>query len=357
MADKAEFFGGRVQTHCGDSRAVLAALAAESFDACVTDPPYALESIVKRFGGDGASAPKSGGPTGAFRRAAGGFLGQKWDTGECAFDPEFWRLALRALKPGGILAAFCADRTIHRLTAAVETAGFEIRRQGAWIYGSGFPKAQDLGGGWKTDVKPAMEPFVVARKPFRGSLRANFAAHGVGGYNIAECRIPAPEKNKPSVGAVRGGGVFGGAGKFGAPRTADAAPDSRFPSLLLHDGSGAVIDSLPDGAAAYFYCAKAGADDREGSRHPTVKPVALMAWLIKLTTPPGGLALDPFAGSGTTGAAALSAGRRAVLVEREPEFYADCVRRFERLEMGDVAAASGADASAADLPLFCGGAQ
>ena len=133
-------------------------------DSVVTDPPYHLTSIVKRFGKDN-SAPAKYGTDGAYARASKGFMGKEWDGGDIAFRPETWELALKLLKPGGHLLAFSASRNYHRMAVAIEDAGFEIRDQLMWLYGSGFPKSHNLGDGWGTALKPAHEPIVMARKP------------------------------------------------------------------------------------------------------------------------------------------------------------------------------------------------
>lgn len=127
----------------GDSRDVLKTMADASIDSCVTDPPYALVSIVKRFGKNG-SAPAQDGASGVYKRASAGFMGQQWDTGETAFDPDFWAEVWRVLKPGAHLLAFSGTRTYHRMVCAIEDAGFEIRDQIGWAYGSGFPKSHDV---------------------------------------------------------------------------------------------------------------------------------------------------------------------------------------------------------------------
>lgn len=145
MSERAEFLDGRVVLHAGDCLDVLRALPDASVDSIVTDPPYELASIRKRFGAAGAKAAKAkAGGTGAYARAAKGFMGKQWDTGERAFAAEFWAEALRVLKPGGHLAAFGGTRTYHRLACAIEDAGFEIRDQLAWAYGAGFPKSHDV---------------------------------------------------------------------------------------------------------------------------------------------------------------------------------------------------------------------
>ena len=133
----------RIRLMPGDCREVLKGIADCSIDSCVTDPPYALVSIVKRFGGKNA-APAKTGKDGRHARLSGGFMGQKWDTGEVAHDPAFWAEVLRVLKPGAHLVAFGGTRTFHRMVCAIEDAGFEVRDQLAWLYGTGFPKSHDV---------------------------------------------------------------------------------------------------------------------------------------------------------------------------------------------------------------------
>ena len=365
-----------VDVICGDSRAVLRTLAPNSIDGVCCDPPYALVSIGKRFGAEGA-APARAGASGVYARASAGFMGQQWDTGETAFDPGFWVEVYRVLKPGAHLVAFGGTRTYHRLVCAIEDAGFEVRDQLAWIYGSGFPKSHNQRGewdGWGSALKPAFEPIVLARKPLDGTLAENLRAWGVGALNIDACRIGQGE------GTGRAGEASAlrryadrGASNFAArpgPRGGDAR--GRWPANVLHDGSDEVVTAFPgapgararvkgseptangfsgvvryggmlarvpgeeprddrDGSAArFFYCAKASKAERMGSGHPTVKPIAVMRWLCRLTTPPGALILDPFAGSGTTGVAARMEGRRALLIEREPRYCGDIERRLAR---------------------------
>jgi len=138
-----EFLGGRVTLHAGDCREVIRTLPDNSVDSVVTDPPYALVSIAKRFGAEGAAPAKAG----VYARGAAGFMGKKWDTGEAAFAYEFWTEVLRVLKPGGHVLAFGGTRTYHRLACAIEDAGFEIRDQIGWAYGAGFPKSHNVGKG------------------------------------------------------------------------------------------------------------------------------------------------------------------------------------------------------------------
>lgn len=156
----------------GDIRDILPTLAADSFDSCVTDPPYELTQANRR------SPPPyvEGSPFSRHRvgvngdaKPVGGFMGNEWDGTGIAFDPDTWRAALRVLKPGAYLLAFGGSRTYHRMACAIEDAGFEIRDQIMWIYGSGFPKSRNCGEGRGTALKPAHEPICVARKPLIGT--------------------------------------------------------------------------------------------------------------------------------------------------------------------------------------------
>ena len=140
------------------------------FDSVVTDPPYHLTSIAKRFTN---STEAKHGKDGSFQRLSKGFMGKEWDGGDIAFRKETWELALKLLKPGGHLLAFSASRNYHRMAVAIEDAGFEIRDQMMWLYGSGFPKSLNIGDGWGTALKPAHEPIVMARKFIEGTNKQN----------------------------------------------------------------------------------------------------------------------------------------------------------------------------------------
>lgn len=421
----------------GDCRDVLRTLDADSFDSVVTDPPYHLTSIVKRFGAENA-APVKG--NGAFQRGARGFMGKTWDGGDVAFQPETWAEVFRVMKPGAHLAAFGGTRTFHRMACAIEDAGFEIRDTLCWLYGSGFPKSHDLskgidkaagvertivgksqwtqpaksghhggltgehiakGGGrftpdvtepttdaarqwsgWGTALKPAYEPIILARKPLsEGTIVANVLRHGCGAINVDGCRVETGELLQGSTvrDDIRGGHYAGGH----TPNPGDIADYSqntlgRWPANVVHDGSEEVLAAFPEthvsgsrdkrggckffmggdsrekpsgtqstetgSAARYFYTAKADAVDRLQSKHPTVKPVDLIRWLVRLITPPGGTVLDCFAGSGTTGMAAMAEGFSSVLIEREAEYIADIRRRVAHVD-------------GADAPLFAEVAQ
>jgi site-specific DNA-methyltransferase (adenine-specific) len=357
----------------GDCMAVLATLDEGSIDSCVTDPPYHLTSIVKRFGAENA-APAKTRKTGAYARASRGFMGKVWDGGEIAFEPETWAAVLRVLKPGGHLLAFGAPKNFGFMQYAIAQAGFEVRDVLAWIFGSGFPKSHDAGDGWGTALKPAYEPIIMARKPLIGTVAANVSEHQTGAINIDACRVETPDdlnggtySKTTKTDGVSGsmvGPLRNAIGKTYLP------PQGRWPANVVHDGSDEVVDAFPEApgqqryvgpehgdraskgiygdfgprpenpprgdsgsAARFFYTAKADADDRLGSKHPTVKPIDLMQWLVRLITPRGGLVLDPFAGTGTTGEAAFREGMRAILIEREPE-YQDDIRRRMGLVLG-----------------------
>ena len=363
--------------HHGDCRAIMAEMDEASVDSVVTDPPYELTSA--RPGG---RSPATQG------KVMKGFMGMQWDGSGVAFDPAVWAEALRVLKPGGWLIAFGGSRTYHRMACAIEDAGFEIRDQIMWIYGSGFPKGGNRDGKG-TCLKPAHEPIVLARKPFSGSVAANEARYGTGAINIDACRVHADDAQggaytvkrlKPGATLEKTGGNWrpedGGVLYHGEMKP------GRWPANVIHDGSEEVVSAFPaapgqlravgpehgskpskntygdfgprdnfqprgdaGSAARFFYCAKASKADRdEGldqfepqafvqfqtgngesgaasslssgretqyrNTHPTVKPTALMRWLVRLVTPAGGLVLDPFTGSGSTGKAAMLEGLR-----------------------------------------------
>lgn len=326
----------------GDCLEVMASVPEESVEAIVTDPPYGL-----------------------------GFMGKKWD--ELPPGPEFAAAALRVLKPGGHLLAFGGTRTYHRLTVAIEDAGFEIRDCLSWLYGSGFPKSHNLKGDWEgfgTALKPSWEPIIMARKPLSGTVASNVLGHGTGALNIDGCRIGYESEAERLMVKNRSGA--GGPTMYGGGKSwkdsGEEMPSGRWPAnTALDEQAAAMLDeqvgelkagvavrrngggqaifggingrqnlrgSVDDmgyggsgGPSRFFYVAKAsrkernaGLDDR--NTHPTVKPINLMRWLVRMVTPPGGTVLDPFTGSGTTGCAAVLEGFDFVGIEREPE-YAD----------------------------------
>jgi len=293
-------------------------------DSIVTDPPYHLQSIVDRFGKEG-SAPAQEGTDGAFARASKGFMGKEWDGGDIAFRKETWELAYQLLKPGGHLLAFSASRNYHRMAVAIEDAGFEIRDQLMWLYGSGFPKSHNLGDGWGTALKPAHEPIVMARKFIEGTNKNNREKYGTGGINIDDCRIELSEGDDPRL---------GGKGTWKTDRMAKnvygdyegrengSSELGRFPANVMHDG-------LQEDWARYFYCPKVSKSERgEDNTHPTVKPQELMKYLCRLVTPKGGTVLDPFMGSGSTGMAAKDEGFEFIGIEREKEYFEIAEKRI-----------------------------
>jgi site-specific DNA-methyltransferase (adenine-specific) len=363
------------------------------------------------------------------------------------------------LKPGGHLIAFSGSRTYHRMAVAIEDAGFEIRDQIMWVYGSGFPKSHDvskaidkqagavrevigqkitgraLGGsnwkdgdaggqefvsittpataaakqwqGWGTALKPAHEPMVLARKPLVGTVANNVLTFGVGGLNIDGSRVEGvpPSVPQPALG-VKERVTYGfgtGEGRNGEMSQATG----RFPANFIHDGSDEVLELFPDSkggaypakrgqaintafasgqeteggframgdsgsAARFFYCAKASKKDRnegldgfeeiqitggggltadlredgsletasaggkygsikakKANHHPTVKPTSLMQYLVRLVTPPNGIVLDPFLGSGSTGKAAMYEGFNFIGIELTPEYLPIAKARIE----------------------------
>jgi len=333
-----------VQLMLGDCREVMKTLADASVDAIVCDPPYEL-----------------------------GFMGRAWDKSGIANDVRVREQAFRVLKPGGHLLAFGGTRTYHRMVCAVEDAGFGIRDQIGWACGTGFPKSLDVSKaidkaagakreqvaprsvishqrnignrrpymdnpnhttdsdepateaarqwqGWGTALKPTWEPIVVARKPLIGTVAANVMAHGTGALNISGCLVPSEDNlNGGAYSAARqiSASPWAASGSLHESTGKDfVQPDGRWPANIIHDSSEEVLARFPNNAARFFYCAKAGRADRgDGNTHETVKPLELMRYLCRLVTPPGGLVLDPFMGSGTTMKAALMEGFRGIGID------------------------------------------
>ena len=319
----------------------------ETIDAIITDPPYELN-----------------------------FMNKSWDNSGIAFSKETWKKCFDVLKTGGYLLAFGGSRTYHRICCAIEDAGFEIRDCIMWLYGSGFPKSMNIGlaidkkngvesidtgiaspnarpnstkdntlfesgtvgknfnikvatnqwNGWGTCLKPAFEPIIVARKPFKGSLVDNVLEYGVGGLNIDECRVGLSGGVKkvdiePNSGSKNSG--FGCNGKL------EQLNMGRFPANIILD------NTFTEEWSRYFYCAKASKKDRDEGLdsfnqekvndgrntlidnpfqrgetprkniHPTVKPTSLMQYLVRLVAPKGSTILDVFMGSGSTGKAVM----------------------------------------------------
>jgi len=321
-----------VTLHHGDCLAVLKTMPDASVDSIVTDPPYGLS-----------------------------FMGKKWDYDVPSV--EIWAECLRVLKPGGHLLAFAGTRTQHRMAVRIEDAGFEIRDMIAWVYGSGFPKSHNLKGdwqGWGTALKPALEPITVARKPLIGTVAENVLAHGTGALNVDECRVGDTVETWPATRSYAAGQMQ--PGHVGETQSTGNAPAGRWPANLIHDNSEEVGELLGS-AARFFYCAKASKRDRdegcEGMEaksrgqeyglnaggnlpqqtphkhepqrnyHPTVKPTDLMRYLCRLVTPPGGIVLDPFMGSGSTGKAAKMEGFNFIGIELDADYLKIAEARIE----------------------------
>jgi len=301
-------------------------------DSIVTDPPYHLQSIVDRFGkasvdDDTYTSEKVRNRSDGYSRLIStGFMGQEWDGGDVAFRKETWELVLKLLKPGGHLLAFSASRNYHRMAVAIEDAGFEIRDQLMWLYGSGFPKSHNLGDGWGTALKPAHEPIVMARKFIEGTNKNNREKYGTGGINIDGCRVDLSEGDDPRLGGKgtwktdkMANNVYGDY----EGKEAGSSELGRFPANVMHDG-------LEEDWVRYFYSPKVSKSERgENNTHPTVKPQELMKYLCRLVTPKGGTVLDPFMGSGSTGMACKDEGFEFIGIEREKEYFEIAEKRIK----------------------------
>ena len=362
----------------GNNLDILKTFPDNSIDSIVTDPPYGLGKEPNAL-----EVLQSWITTGYHEIKGKGFMGKEWDS--FVPQPVFWKECLRVLKPGGHLLSFAGTRTYDWVVMGLRIAGFEIRDQIAWVYGSGFPKSLDVSKaidksmgaerevveqttirkddgtnyalghsgnltsntpstdqakqwqGWGTALKPALEPIVMARKPLEITVANNVLKHGVGGLNIDGCRVGDDEIN------VSGKGSFKEwqkevKGFKSNEEGVNTTHYGRFPANFIHDGSDEVVKLFPDSdgesPARFFYTAKAsqgernfglsGFNEHPGIRsnaprknenvknpsrrnfHPTVKPIDLMRYLVRLVTPKGGICLDPYMGSGTTAVACKS---------------------------------------------------
>lgn len=305
------------ELHHGNCLDILRTMPDASIDAVVTDPPYGLS-----------------------------FMGKRWDYDVPSV--EIWEQCLRVLKPGGYLLAFAGTRTQHRMAVRIEDAGFEIRDMIAWMYGSGFPKSHNLQGdrqGWGTALKPAMEPITMARKPFKGTVADNVQTYGTGAINIDGCRIGTGTGEVRTViyPDIKGGNYNNGDRESIEYQVTD---QGRWPANVLHDACEDVLRGMGE-AARFFYTPKACKEDRDdgcemmeempsrcmespdtrgrpiptkSNIHPTVKPTDLMRYLCRMVTPPGGIVLDPFTGSGSTGRGAVLDGFRFIGCEMDADY-------------------------------------
>jgi site-specific DNA-methyltransferase (adenine-specific) len=309
----------------GDCLDKIKELEDNSIDSIVTDSPYGIS-----------------------------FLGNKWDYDVPSV--EIWKECFRVLKPGAHILSFSSPRTYHRMAVNVEDAGFEIRDQILWLYGSGFPKSHNL--------KPAHEPIVMARKPIsEKTIQKNVDMHGTGAINIEDCRVGNEEIN---INKLEG---WSGFGEHKNPNYVSEKSFGRYPANLIHDGSEIVSEIFPQtkssipseknkgggdfptdnkiklglkklqrtgfqdsgSAARYFYVAKPSKSDKEeGNTHPTIKPTELMRYLCRLITPKNGTILDPFCGSGSTGKAAMLEGFNFIGIELMEEYLEIAEKRIKK---------------------------
>jgi hypothetical protein len=236
----------------------------------------------------------------------------------------------RVLKPGGHLLAFGAPRTFHRLVAGIEDTGLEVRDQLLWLNGQGLPKSRRLPGGLGTTLKPAYEPILLARAPLSGRVADNLEVFGTGALNIDAARITSsgiPAGFWPANVALshtltcRAGTCKSDCPVSLVDRGQTVGPPSRlfFCAKASRAEREAGCEQLPK-RSVQLYTGKRHSPRLVRNLHPTVKPLELMRWLVRLTCPPGGLVLDPFTGSGSTGAAAVLEDRLFLGIEREPEY-------------------------------------
>ena len=344
----------------GNNKDLLEEMENGSIDALITDPPYLIN-----------------------------FMGKDWDKENSpAGDKDFWALVLKKMKPGAHGVVFGHSRQHHRVMTALEDAGFEIRDCLMWLYGSGFPKSHNVGKaidsfqktgksnpkslkeveqehggesyelrgknngimgeekvwdrkkyetqtgweGWGTALKPAYEPIILVRRPIEKKLTVakNVLKHGVGGINIDASRVGSETRtNNPTSPSGLQPHYKGGWKPGNEPKTVQG----RFPAnVMLDEEAGKILNEQVKEANRFFYCPKVSKKERNAAgknTHPTVKPIALMKYLVKLITPQGGKVLDPFMGSGSTGMACVELGNSFIGMEREVEYYEIATDRIE----------------------------
>ncbi|OKX85141.1 DNA-methyltransferase [Corynebacterium glutamicum] len=333
----------------GDCLDKLREVPDASIDSVITDPPYGLSALtpdqVADVIGKWASGHRDAMPTGR------GFMGKTWDV--FVPPPAVWDECLRVLKPGGHMIAFAGSRTQDLMGLSIRLSGFDIRDSLAWIYGSGLPKSMDVSkaidkahgeirtsatpitdaakqwDGWGTALKPAIEPIILARKPLEGTVAHNVTTHGVGGLNIAASRVG--DITRPVTISTGKPTKSSKSGIFGQKQQTKVVGETtgRFPpNVILDDHTAHHLGDRGDYFPRFNYQPKAPKSERpvitreDGTslHHPTVKPLAIMEWLITMITPPGGTILDPFAGSGTTLQAATRKNFRSIGIERDADY-------------------------------------
>lgn len=301
-----------------DCLSAVKQIPSDSIDAIVTDPPYHLLSIVKRFGNPG-SAKAQFGSDGAFSRASKGFMGKEWDGGDIAFRKETWAEFYRVLKPGHQLMAFAASKNSHRLACAVEDAGFTIGTTFLYVYGTGFPKGQDISK-------------MIDAKITQGNSHSR---------SLKKVNNNRPGEGKQTA-SLPNNGIMSGKRKTNITREESITNEAKKWkgwNIALKPAYEPIIwawkGEPTEQARNFLYTSKANKKERKGSKHPTVKSLSAMRELCKIVCPEDGTILDPFAGSGTTGEAAFLEGFKSILIEKEPEYYQDILNRFNEYKVED----------------------
>lgn len=285
-----------------DCRMALRDLEPASIDSVITDTPYEYK---------------------------GGFMGQSWDRDGSAFDPAVWSEVARVAKPGAWVCAFGGRQTWHRLACAIEDGGLAIRDTIMWLYTTGNVTSKT------TTLKSAWEPIILAQVKAKGPLKRAVEEHGTGYLEIDATRIPYLDEEdlKATQAKNPGSSQTFTSGVYGTNRPQQLVNvEGRHPANVLIDED---IAEMLGRDQRFFPCPKASRRERDAglslelgiarNPHTCVKPLALMSWLVRLTCPQGGTVLDQFAGSGSTGCAAIDEGRSFLGIERE-EIYAQTAR-------------------------------
>lgn len=372
--------------HLGDCLDVLPGLPADTAHAVVTDAPYGMEFMGRDWDAPwrtGNGLRRSRNPADAGRDTAFGRVSRT--SPEYAAGPGYqqwcaqWAAACaRVLRPGGHLVTFGGTRTAHRLACGLEDAGLEIRDTIDWIYAQGFPKSLNVANairkafrgtplaeraldweGWGTALKPSHEPILIARKPFHGTVAANVVEYQTGGLHIDAARTgtreAADEGRWPANTAFThaSGCTDDGSCLIGCPiaelvdqtgtHRSGANPTRRHADNVrvvygrfagdeeCHPARGPETGTADRYFPVFRYEPKASPSERPrlpGIVHPTVKPLQLMRWLVRLVAPPGGTVLDPFAGTGTTLHACLLEGVESIGIEKNPAYLELCKKRL-----------------------------